>query len=70
MENQLMRLPAIERACIAEKLLSSLDSPNQEEMDQAWAVEVEDRIQAFQRGELEASDASDVHKRLEEKYNI
>ena len=65
-----MSLPAIERACIAEKLLSSLDSFKQDSIDSAWADESEDRIKAFERGELKATDSSIVHRRLEEKYNI
>lgn len=69
-EEILMRLPAIERACIAERLLSSLDSSTQSEIDVAWANEAEDRIQAFGQGKLAASDATEVYERLEKKYNI
>ena len=68
-ENQLMCLPAIQRACIAEKLLSSLDSSEQKEIDQAWAAEAEDRIATFNNGDISVCDASDVHQRLEKKYN-
>ncbi len=69
-EDKLMCLPPIERACIAEKLLSSLDSTEQNNIDRAWVSESEDRMQAFEQGNLQASDASDVHRRLEKKYNI
>lgn len=53
-----MRLPAIDRACIAEKVLSSLDSSKQKEIDAAWANESEDRIRAFDQGNLQASEDS------------
>ncbi len=69
-EEKLMCLPAIERACIAEKLLSSLDSSSQKDIDIAWAIESEDRVKAFEKGEISASDDSDVYRRLEKKFNI
>ena len=53
-----MRLPAIDRACIAEKVLSSLDSSKQKEIDAAWDNESEDRIRAFDQGNLQASEDS------------
>jgi putative addiction module component (TIGR02574 family) len=70
LEEKLMRLPAIDRACIAEKLLSSLDSSKQKEIDAAWANESEDRIRAFDQGNLQASEDSEVYQRLEKNHNI
>ena len=69
-EQTLMDLPAIDRACLAEKLLSSLDSPAQAETDRAWAKESEDRIRAFEKGGLEACEDSEVYRRLEKKHGI
>lgn len=65
-----MDLPAIDRVCLAEKLLSSLDLPAQAETDRAWATESEDRIRAFDQGELKACEDSEVYGRLEKKYGI
>lgn len=67
-EKKLMALPATERACISEKLLSSLDTPAQVEIDRAWSKESEGRIQAYDQGELNACEDSEVYQRLEEKY--
>ncbi len=55
-----LSLPPSERAEIAERLLSSLDPPTQERLDQLWAAEAEDRVDAFDRGEIEAFPAEQV----------
>ncbi len=55
-KSTLLRLPADERAEIAELLLRSFDAPDQPEIDAAWARESEDRIAAFERGEISAED--------------
>lgn len=68
-EAQALGLSVLDRAQLAEKLLSSLNSPHQFSIDEKWATESEDRIQAYQRGEIEASDAATVFERLENKYN-
>lgn len=68
-EQQLMKLPAIERACLAEKLLSSLENDAQSNIDKAWAQEAENRVKAFEKGELIASEDSAVYRRLEEKHD-
>ena len=46
-----LALPANERADLVERLLSSLD-PAEPEIEKRWAQEVEDRIEALERGEL------------------
>jgi len=55
-----LSLPPSERAEIAERLLSSLDPPTQERLDQLWAAEAEERVDAFDRGEIEAFPAGQV----------
>ena len=42
-----------ERAELIDKLLSSLDMPDTE-IDKLWIKEAEDRIDAYERGELKA----------------
>jgi putative addiction module component (TIGR02574 family) len=54
-----LALPPGERAEIAERLLSSLDSERQR-LDELWAIEVEDRLEAYDRGEIKAIPAEDV----------
>jgi putative addiction module component (TIGR02574 family) len=50
-------LPPIERAALVEELLSSFDFPARREIDALWAREAEDRIDAYERGELRGAPA-------------
>ena len=59
-----LALPPRTRARLAEKLLESLDDPRQREIDHLWAEEVEDRIDAYERGELKAIPGKEVFRRL------
>jgi putative addiction module component (TIGR02574 family) len=59
-----LSLPPRSRAKLAEQLLESLDDPKQKEMDRLWADEVEDRIDAYERGELKAIPGQEVFRRL------
>lgn len=64
--SQALLLPPIEQAALVEEILSSFDFPVRQEVDALWAQEVEDRIDADDRGQLESS-AKDVFKHFEEK---
>ena len=68
-ETEIFTLPPLARASLAERLLSSLDTTEQSAINRKWAIEVEDRLKAYQRGELKAVDASEVLERLEKKYS-
>jgi putative addiction module component (TIGR02574 family) len=59
-----LSLPAKSKARLAERLLESLDDPKQKEIDRLWAEEVEDRIDAYERGELKAIPGREVFRRL------
>ena len=59
-----LSLPPRSRAKLAEQLLESLDEPKQKEIDRLWADEVEDRIDAYERGELRAIPGQEVFRRL------
>jgi putative addiction module component (TIGR02574 family) len=67
-ESELMDLPPVERAMLAERLLSSFDGSEQASLDVEWGKEAENRIEAFDNGHLSASNAEDVHARIEKKY--
>ena len=54
----------IERAELIEKLFQSFDRPTSSKVDEAWAEEVESRIDAYERGEIKASSAEDVLARI------
>jgi putative addiction module component (TIGR02574 family) len=59
-----LSLPPRSRAKLAERLLESLEDPKQKEIDRLWADEVEDRIDAYERGELKAIPGQEVFRRL------
>lgn len=63
---QVLGLPADERAEVAERLLSSLEPPLSS-IDQLWAQEAEDRIDAYERGEIEAIPAEDVFNAIKNR---
>jgi len=69
MEDSLFRLSAVDRVSLAEKLLSSLDAPHQNSVDEKWAKESEDRIKAYNAGLIQSVESSAVFERLEKKYN-
>lgn len=62
-----LSLPPGERAEIAERLLSSLDTPDRRKIDALWANEVEDRLDAYERGEIETIPAKQVFDRIGRK---
>jgi putative addiction module component (TIGR02574 family) len=58
-EEQARALSAEERAKLAESMLESLHSPLSE-VAAAWAEEIEQRVAAFDRGEIPSYAAEDV----------
>lgn len=62
--NDALSLPPKSRAKLAEKLLESLDHPRQKEIDRLWAEEVEERIDAYEKGYLKAIPGREVFRRL------
>jgi putative addiction module component (TIGR02574 family) len=49
-----LTLSPVERAELADRLLASLDSGPDRTIDALWAQEAEDRLDAFERGEIKA----------------
>ncbi len=62
-----LSLTPAERAEIAESLLSSLDLPSQEGIDALWGKEAEERVDAFDRGEIQAISARQVFEQMDKK---
>lgn len=54
----------IERAVLIEELLGSFDKSSRKEIDTAWAIEVEDRIDAFDQGKMGAITLEESRKRI------
>ena len=62
------KLPPIEKIELIEHLFSSLDSKSERErIDKLWADEAEDRLSAYERGEMKSVPAKEVFRRLESK---
>jgi putative addiction module component (TIGR02574 family) len=59
LEEQARNLAAEERAKLAESLLESLHSPVSD-VEAAWTREIEERVAAFDRGEMQSYAAEDV----------
>jgi putative addiction module component (TIGR02574 family) len=55
-----LSLPPGERAEVADRLLASLDSLPGGRIDALWAAEAEDRLEAFEQGEIKAVSADDA----------
>lgn len=58
-------LPPIDRAELVEQILASFEFPAREDVDAAWGQEAEDRIDAYERGEIGSSPATEVFKDID-----
>ncbi|MGH9456881.1 MAG: addiction module protein [Thermoanaerobaculia bacterium] len=63
--HEALRLSDSERAELAAKLIESLDAQSDEDVDAAWAAEIERRCALLDSGEAVTSDWSDVRRRIE-----
>ena len=59
-----LELQPIERAGLVEELLSSFEFPARKSIDKMWADEVEDRIDAYGRGDLTSTPAKKVFDKI------
>lgn len=62
LEKEAMQLSARERALLADALLESLSDEATQQIQELWAAEAEDRLQAFREGKISARNAHDVLK--------
>jgi len=63
-----LALPPIERASLIDELLASFDFPARREVDELWAREAEERIDAYERGEVKAVPADKVFRRIGRRH--
>lgn len=61
---QALLLPRDDRAELVEKLLQSLNTPLQEEMDKLWAEEAEKRVKEVEEGKVKVLDGEQVIKEV------
>ena len=59
-----LELPPVDRAELIERLFISFDPSPTSSIDEAWAIEIESRIDAFDDGKINASFADEVFKRI------
>jgi len=60
-----MQLSTTERAELAAALLASLDGEPEEDVEAAWAAEIQRRVERVQSGEAKGRPWSEVQERLD-----
>ena len=63
--SEALKLSPVERAELVEKILSSFEFPDRKKIDELWANEVEDRIEAYERGDISSASARKVFEDIE-----
>jgi len=63
---QALALPLEERAELIDRLLATFEAPPDPVLDQLWANEAHDRLDAYDRGEIQALNAEEVLDELAE----
>ncbi len=56
---EVLKLPLVERANLADKLLASLEQPDRN-TDEIWCREIEERIAAYETGKMETVSVEEV----------
>ncbi|MEQ8785395.1 MAG: addiction module protein [Pirellulaceae bacterium] len=59
-----LSLPESDRATIAASLIQSLDTQTDAEVDAAWAVEIQRRLEAIDKGEVQLIPWDDVMREI------
>ncbi|CAB1074223.1 addiction module antitoxin RelB [Alkalispirochaeta odontotermitis] len=62
-EHDALRLPPEDRAKLAQKLLLSLDTLSEKELEQTWLIEAERRAREIDRGETQPITAEEVRRK-------
>ena len=62
---QALKLSPLEKAELVERILDTFVLPDRKAIDERWAAEAEDRIDAYERGEIAAKSVIDVFARIE-----
>jgi len=60
-----LKLSPLERAELIEKLLATFPFPDRAAIDEHWATEAEDRIDAYERGETGSKPAAELFARID-----
>ena len=62
-----LALSSQERAALVEQLLATFQTPPDPHIDELWAREAEDRLDAYDRGELKAVPAEEVLSSIKQR---
>jgi len=65
-ENEALGLPPGDRAKLAQKLLLSLETLSEDEIQQAWFVEASRRSRELDRGDVKPISAEEVRRKAKE----
>lgn len=65
--DEALALAPVDRADLIEELIASFDPRNRSVIDRAWAQESEDRIAAYERGELKSTPLEHVVQRANQR---
>ncbi|MEW6753930.1 MAG: addiction module protein [Candidatus Latescibacterota bacterium] len=60
-----LKLSPVDRAELVERILASFPFPERERIDALWAAEAEDRIDAYERGDVASTPAHEVFARIQ-----
>lgn len=66
---ELLKLSADDRAALADILLDSLDEKDREEIESAWAAELDRRFEEIESGSEVGEPAAEVFRKLRERYS-
>ena len=67
-ESEARQLSTMERARLIRRLLVTLESEDDGDVEQAWLDEAERRLAAYRRGETNACPAEDVFEAILSRY--
>lgn len=68
LEEEALKLPPAERIQLADLLIASVETESIQERLDHYGREADDRIDAYDRGEIEAVDADIVMERLRKQF--
>ena len=68
LEESLLHLPMRERAQLAQKLLESLDQPDQSEIKQMWLAEAQRRADEIDQGKVRLVSAEELDQQVKQLF--
>lgn len=60
-----VNLPPRERAELVDRIISSFNYPAQDKVDELWAMEAEERVDAYEQGRIGSTSAEKVFEEID-----